>query len=140
MLDKHKVVEEWSEWLSKEEWDLFVTITFRQSKAVFIALKLFKRFFKYLNNITKGFFSKYIKCWVYFEKDEDRKGVHIHSLVKGIHPSMAVALEQECNKFFGQSKVVPYDAEKGARYYLANKHRGPRLEHFDYYKINSAKR
>lgn len=140
MTNNDKLVEQWVVFLGKQDWDLFVTITFRESRAGIIAKKLFKWFFKHLNTFANKFFQKYIRCWVFFEQDVDRKGVHIHTLIKGIHPSMADLLEDRCKKFFGISKVEPYDSKKGAKHYLGKKYNGYKLDDFDYYKINSAKR
>ena len=141
-MDKRQITAEqqWVDFIDRERWDLFLTITFRHSKTSFVAKRLFKRFFKHLNTVPNEFFSKYIHCWVFFEKDVYRKGVHIHSLIRGICPSKAALLESKCKSSFGQAKVEPYDSLKGAKYYLAKKYCNNRLDDYDYYKINSAKR
>lgn len=139
-MDKNKLTQGWVEFLGREKWDLFVTITFRHKKTLMPAIKAFKRFFKRLNTTSERFFDKFILCLVFFEKNWDGKTVHIHSVIKGICPSKARSLEHKCNEYFGQSRVVPYDPAKGVKHYLANKEVGNYLKHSDFYKINSAKR
>jgi hypothetical protein len=139
-MDKRSLADGWAEFLSREKWDLFVTVTFRNSTKIIIAKKLFKRFFKHLNTAAGEFFDKYIRCWVFFEKDADRQGVHVHALVRGIHPSKAKEIEKRCKERLGESKVEEYDATGGAIEYLANKQNSRKLEDYDRCRINSRKR
>lgn len=121
-----------------QEWDLWVTITFRHITVKETALKQFKAFFKYLNRNSKNvvFVEKRIGSLTFFEKHSSRKGVHIHALVRGVNPTLAKKLCKECEKRFGESWVEAYDPTKGAVIYLANKLFSPRLEHHDFYTIH----
>lgn len=104
--------------------DLWFTVTFRRSVSLDTAMKSFKRFFKFLNKPDKVYYEKFILSWVYFEKTIKGEGYHIHALIKGINPVLAPALEKECQKAFGLSKVKPYDHSRiiyPASEYLADK-------------------
>jgi len=140
--------------MSKEEWltsvqyeldslypDIYFSTTSRVKMLQMSAEKRFKYFFKHLNNPEGIFFKKRIFCWTFFDKPDKRGSVHIHSLINGIDPTLAVLLQKKCKGFFGQSKVRPYDhslpRERLASHYLAEKVVRGELEHYDFYKINS---
>lgn len=137
MISKHELALNWREFLNKEQWDLFVTITFRKRKLVIGAVKAFKHFFKYVNTFAEPLFKKFIRCFIVFEKEDNRGGVHIHTFIKGINPSHANKLEKNLRSVFGQSKAVSYDSKKGASFYLAKKLGLSNSVHYDYFKINS---
>ncbi|MFC1510152.1 hypothetical protein ACFL49_00640 [Candidatus Omnitrophota bacterium] len=123
--------------ITRERWDLFITITFSRSVSSFNAKKRFKYFFKHVNTEDKMFFTKYVKTWVFFEKDGYRNGVHIHSLLSGISENEAVLLEIRCKEVFGQCKVLAYRPNERASYYLACKYPLGVLADYDFLKINS---
>ena len=140
MISKHELALNWREFLNKEQWDLFVTITFRKRKLVTGAVKAFKHFFKYVNTFAEPLFKKFIQCFVVFEKEDSRGGVHIHTFIKGINPFHTNKLEKNLKNIFGQSNVVPYDPNRGASFYLAKKVNTSNSVHYDYFKINSRSR
>lgn len=151
MNKRHLLIKTLAEFLSREDYDLWVTITFeeweksllssRGKKPKYVTLeaaeKKFVKFFERLNRPTKYYFKGYIKCWVFYEKRPWGKGVHIHSLIKGINPSFAKMLEKKCQRKFGRSKIEPYISGKGATGYLGRKYESLRLVHWDNYPINS---
>ena len=131
------LIEGFNRLITRETPDLFVTVTFAKQTSSLLAKKKFKWFFKYLNTKDKRFFQKTIKTWILLEKEGFRRGVHIHAFIRGIDPKLAEALERKCDRFFGKSRVVPYDPEKNASYYLSRKYSSNALEDYDYCKINS---
>lgn len=139
---------------SEEEWltsvqneldslccDIYFSTTSRVKMLQVSAEKRFKYFFKHLNSSEEIFFKKFVLCWTFFDKADSRGSVHIHSLIKGIDPSLAVLLQKKCKSFFGQSDIRPYDhslpKHRSASHYLAEKVVRDELDHYDFYKINS---
>lgn len=145
----------WVEYVGRLKPELFVTITFRRKRKDYssrikgktedafwkrqqFATKRFRRFFKHLNKPGETYFQKYLRCWVCFEGvDED---FHIHALISGIDASKAGMLEQECDRHFGNSKVVPFDYNiqpYSAINYMVEKYFFRNIAALDYFKINS---
>ena len=116
-------------------WDLWLTVTFRKKTQLSGAKKSFKRFIKNINS-KDSLFTNCVFCFTFFEKDE-RGGVHIHAVLRGIHPLHAPEIGMLCKKYFGQSKVVPHFSCKNAIFYLADKFGSSDLEHYDLMKINT---
>jgi len=142
MLSQSKLKDGYQIFFDSFVWDIYLTVTFRRSTSAPIALRFFKYFFKHLNTPDCIFFKRYIRCFIFCEKQGYQDGVHIHSLIQGIDISHAKLLEEKCLKFFGQSVVVPYnyDLPSLASGYLAKKYIGLSLAHWDYLKINSKHR
>lgn len=136
MMNKELMVEEFNHFISeKGPWDLWITITFRGKTQLTEAKNAFKRFMKHINS-KEAFYGNYMLCFALFEKDA-RKGVHIHALLRGIHPLYAPTIEKMCLKQFGQSKVAPHYAHRNAIMYLSAKYNTPSLECYDLMKINT---
>lgn len=136
--DKEKILE-FEEFIkSKGPWDLWVTVTFRKKTLLLQARSSFKYFLKHLNSPDDIFFDKFVFCFVCFERD-DRGGVHIHALIRGIHPLFAYKFGSKCLEHFGVSKIKPYNPilECNATRYLANKYVTRALVDFDFIKVNS---
>jgi hypothetical protein len=120
--------------------DLWITITFRKHTSLGFTIKRLKRFFASLNTPVEMFYHHYLKCWVYFEKTSE--GYHIHCLLKGISPNLALNLEERCLRYFGRSEVRPYDrniTDVPASEYVGKKcvKKKDTQDYWDYYKINS---
>ena len=138
MVGRTKLVSEFGRFLRDiGPWDLFITITFRNSMKISVAKKSFKQFFKHLNSYEQTFFEKFLICFIVFEKEDNRNGVHIHALIRGVKPLHAELLEKKCRKVFGHTAVLPYNSEKAARFYLSRKYISPDLIDFDFLRINS---
>ena len=120
-------------------WDLWVTITFRKKVPLHTAKKAFKHFLKNLNSPDEIYYDKVVFCYVCFETDS-RFGVHLHVLIRGIHPRYAWKLEKKCYKQFGKSEVEPYYSRGGAEHYLAIRCNSSRSEDNCFMKINSRMR
>lgn len=123
--------------ITREKWDLFITVTFFRQTSSLSAKKRFKHFIKYLNTKQRRYYDKFVKTWLFFEKDRYREGVHIHAFLSGIDSAHANYLETECNRVFGVSKILPYMPNQNASFYLARKYPLGVLEDFDFCKINS---
>jgi len=136
-MDKQRLVDGWVEFIDRGRWDLFVTITFRESKTSGVAKRMYKHFFKHLNSQEKVFFKRLIYSIEIYEKDNYRDGVHIHSFINGINPKYAKDLERICTDRFGSSRIEPYCPGRGANYYLSSKLASSRLVDYDSHKINS---
>lgn len=131
-----------------------------EEKEVVIAKRCLKMLFKYLNTDKMSFFDKYVICLTVFEKEHVRDSVHIHLFLRGIDPTKANDLKKRClnfylrrKKYLGESNrkptcerlfeqvaIYPYDSEKRARFYLANKYGSSDMVHWDIYRINSRRR
>lgn len=139
-MDRYKLKIAWKEFIERLRPDLYVTITFRTITSRDMAIKRFKRFFKFLNKPNKIFYNKFTLNWVYFENKIEGEGYHLHALVKGIVPLLAPDLENECSRVFGLSKVVPYDHSRviyPASEYLADKCAYFNSDNLKPFKINS---
>lgn len=136
-MENLKLTKAWVEFLGND-WSIWFSATFRTPTPLPTAKKSFKHFFKYLNVPGKTkFYDRYMFCWVFFEKDQNRRGVHLHALLQGINPALTSELEELTQRYFGKfSKVVPYVPLKGANSYLALKI-NKTVEDYDFYKINS---
>jgi len=137
--DNDRKISEFGNFITdKGPWDLWLTITFRKKTGLLEAKKAFKQFIKNMNS-GKAFFGNFVFCFIVFEKDT-RGGVHLHGVLRGVHPLYAPQIEKLCIKQFGQSKVVPYMPHRNAILYLAAKYTSPRLECYDLMKINAKAR
>ncbi len=119
--------------------DLYTTMTFPKVTKKTEAMDAYKHFFKYLNRDYKKFYERYVRCLVIFENNISRKGVHIHSFVRGISPDLCEMVLRECKISFGrQCDVQPYAQKRWKNdRYIARKYVSPDLEDFDFLKINS---
>jgi hypothetical protein len=139
MLNSSKLKDGYQVFFDSYVWDIYLTVTFRQSTSASTALRSFKYFFKHLNTPDCVYFKQYIRCFIFCEKQGYQDGVHIHSLIQGVDITRAGLLEEKCRRFFGQSKVEPYQygSPRLASEYLAEKCVGLSLAHWDFIKINS---
>ena len=119
------------------DWDLYVRISPRDKQAERYAKyghdcfwhshhrpstqylkKRFNGFLKNLNRTGTKFYENRIRVFVVYEQNPKP---HLHALIKGIKPELAGNLRAKCFRAFGNSKVEPYDPQKGACHYLAKK-------------------
>jgi len=135
MLNRKKLVNALKEFLEKDKWDTWLTVTFRTPVTSSLAKKKFKYFFKTLNKPDEEFFKKYILSCVFVERNKVKKGFHIHALVKGVAPSLCSRLEEKCREYFGESRVMP--VHEGVIPYLCDKYDTSSLEDWRFFKINS---
>lgn len=152
---RSSLVDAYGAWIGDHNWDHYLTATYgapgiaathRRPGARFYwnqgdrppaqrAKQTFNYFFKHLNSPNGVFYHDRIRCFFLFER---LPHPHIHAFIKGIDPQLAEALEHKCRQFFGDSKVVPYDSSKGARFYLGGKCVGREDVYWDVpYTVNS---
>ena len=75
------------DWIAENEWDILASITFRTIADYEYAKKRFKTFFRYrLNTQEEIYFENDIFCFIIYEQVKPYVGIHIHALIKGIHP------------------------------------------------------
>lgn len=128
----NKLKLSWEEFLKNYPFPLWVTLTFKHSTPAFIAKKKFKHFLKHLND-KQHYYEKFIRAWVFIDKDTIRDGIHLHAIIDGISPSKAPSLEQLCFDAFGQSKIM--STHENVIPYLAKKYNS--AMDIDYIKVNS---
>jgi len=58
-------------------------------------------------------------------------------VLENINPALSQDIEKECQNFFGQSRVMQYDSNKLAYFYLPKYYNTNFVLDFDYLKINS---
>ena len=143
-MNNSSLKESWVQFIDRDNWELFITITFKENTSYFsknenfTAIQKFKYFFKHLNSYYNEFYDKFILGFIVFEPFPSGTGVHIHALVKGIPPSKAELLQEKLTTSLGLSVVTIYDPTKGAKFYLAQKISRNKLEDYGKYVINSA--
>ena len=124
----------------------WMTITFREPTTQDIAKQKLRAFFMNLNKSDNDssqdqsavtFFEKYVKLFVFYEKDKERKrnSVHLHVLADRIDVSKLDLLEKKCLAFFGPQCVVKLKHENVAPY-LAEKYNKDELLHYEPMTVN----
>lgn len=114
---------------------LWVTITFTKFTSQFTADKRFRLFIKDLNSVDTQFYKHFVTMFVFYEKNTENRGVHIHALIDRISVEKAEALQTLCQLEFGESVVM--GRHEGVTKYLAEKYNTDELIHWDILKINS---
>ncbi len=89
-------------------YQLFLTTNFRMSTSFNSAHRKFVHFFE-LINLYSRMYSEFIRTYIFYEKNDDRTGVHIHALIKGIDEKYWPELEAICFKELGQTKLKRID-------------------------------
>ncbi|MBA7552021.1 hypothetical protein ES705_44572 [subsurface metagenome] len=115
---------EFGDWLSRVEWDWFVTLTF---KADYVSPKQAdKAFYSWFNTVrlcakVKGLTPS---CYgpaapFYFRVTEyqDRGSLHYHALVGGVGDTRRLLLK-DFWEWNGHARVEAYESGKGANYYV----------------------
>jgi len=111
MMDAFLMKKVWGEWLGSFQWDIFGTFTFRHP----IGLKgAKKRFMRFMKRICPSAFYFFVQ-----EPNSADRGVHIHTLAGNTDIAAPLKVMDAWNRYDGISRIVPYDAHKGASYYLA---------------------
>lgn len=122
-------------------YDLWATITFRRIRGVEGARKGLKGFLKRLNTPEETFINNFLFCFVLYDTGNGRKGVHIHALIRGIHPLKAESFQKRCAEEFGRSEAMPYQPSinPNATLYLAQKFARSTLADWEFIKVNPFK-
>jgi len=85
--------------------------TFPCVRGIYGAGKRFKRF---MNTISPRSYYFFV-----YENNKSNKGVHIHTLAGNLGDVNLLKMMDTWNKYDGYSRIVPYDANKGANFYIA---------------------
>ncbi len=123
-MDRAATVAGYEELISRNSpWDLWATITFAKPRSLAEAKKDIRHFMKNLNTHEEIFINNFVICFIVYERNSLRE-IHIHMLIRGIHPLKAERFQARCKARFGESKVMPYHAhiQPNATLYLANKY------------------
>lgn len=139
LISKRDLLEAWQQYITKGyEWTLWFNPSFRAPTSYEIAKKRLKWFFKYLNSENELYVPNFIRCWAFYERQGGSNGVHIHAFIDRIDPKHSGVIQDKARKYFGEMSLVePYDASRGASYYLARKINTSRLIAYEFYVINS---
>ena len=112
----------WGDWLSEFHWDVYATLTFRDSP---------KRPNNYVSpQYGDKCFRQYIEAletkqgnrlyWVRVsEVQRAREVIHYHALLGGISEANTSFLEQTWYELAGIAKVEPYNPEEKAAFYIS---------------------
>lgn len=100
---KAVITREMGDWLNLLQWRFFVTLTFhRDDMSLFLSEQYFRRYL-----------AEYPECvtWFYI--------IEMHSLRVSPHIHMLIGKTDEVKLWrHGIAKVIPYDSQLGASYYL----------------------
>jgi len=117
-----EIMEALANWLNSLLWDWFFTGTFddRYWNIGLIGIKHY--FWAFLIKISEKY-GGYPYFVVFFEKQGTRPIPHIHALIKWNLVNPEKINREDCFKMwlekFGINKILPYEKEKGACFYLA---------------------
>lgn len=137
---RKQLIRAFKSFLNKDKYDLWITITFRNATNMEDAEKKVRYFFKYLNTKYTQYFEKFIRGWFFFEKDDDRNGVHVHAIVQRIPQVFMSEIEVKCNSSSELGNTVVKKMHDKVIPYLAFKYNTEKLEDFKPFKINSRPR
>ena len=105
-------------WVKKNNFDTFITITFRAKYQPGTINKKIRDFLAHINDNDVIFYENSLSAWIFIEKNSFSSFSHAHLLTKGINPDKYQLLEKELFKL-GHSEVkachdnsVPYLASK----------------------------
>lgn len=108
---KKDLANEFGEWLNRYKWDWWATWTFRQDKSPYGARKSFLRFIRGIKKDATYFLA--------IEWHKYRHSVHCHSLVGNVEGIRRLSVMDKWYKEFGIARILPYQKNLGARYYLS---------------------
>jgi hypothetical protein len=118
---KKTLRKEWSEWLSKKNWCVFLTLTFREETYPEIALKLFKFLVRKLNEEVYGpHYTNYVGhsyfSYVVGIEYQIRGTIHFHALTD--RPVNFVLIRRLWNAWAGFAKPEIIKHNENAVYYV----------------------
>ena len=117
-----RIADTWGNWLRAYPWSLFGTLTFARQHGKAAAKAMFRRFHHRLNRWILGVHyhkrHKGLRCFVAVE-GVNADDVHIHFLMDGVGPEMALRASVWWWKKAGNAKIVPYDPSLPGTLYCA---------------------
>ena len=114
-MTRHEVTEGWGQFLSRYEWDWFVTLTFKEQISTFGAHRRVRWFLKDLDRAAG------VPIF-WFRADEygERLGrFHIHLLIGNVAHLRRLDWVDEWNRRAGYARIFPFDNTKRAAFYCA---------------------
>ena len=108
------------EFLSRFHWDWFVTITFRDEPTDYGA---WRRTYAWLRSLEKSA-RRHVGAYIVIEYHRWRAGrnymvPHSHLLVTGVAGLKRTVVWKRTFDRYGRTRILPYDPQKGASYYVA---------------------
>ncbi len=118
---KNIVRKNWSEWLSKRKWRVFLTLTFREETSPEIALKLFQKLVQILNEEVFGkHYTNYVGhsyfSYVVGIEFQKRGTIHFHVLID--RPVNFETINRLWNAWAGFAKPESIKQNENAVYYV----------------------
>jgi hypothetical protein len=111
---KGQLVEAWGEFLSRFQWEWFVTLTFREPVGSFRAHRLFERFVRELE--------KAAGIAIRFRADEIGSlggRFHIHAVIGNVAHLRRMTWVDWWNRVAGYARILPFSAKRAAVFYCA---------------------
>ena len=118
---KKTIRKEWSEWLSKKNWCVFLTLTFRNETSEETAIKLFRLLVRYLNEEVYGKHYTHYVDHSYFSyvvgiEYQIREVIHFHALMD--RPVDFLLINRLWNAWAGFAKPEVIKNNEHAVYYV----------------------
>lgn len=130
-----KVSDGFLEIIISRRWSLFATFTPRFSRKTEAFKDDYRFFMEYLNKRDRSFYRGCVDTMNFYERDDSRNGVHLHSLINGIGREAAGDLEKAGNYYFGNTCVLPYERRHAE--YLVKKYASRGLDYWEITRTNS---
>jgi len=123
LLSQDSILKEtWGDWITgMDQWEWFVTMTFRDPK---IGGTWTKPGWGHAKRAWREFLQviqpplgtvEWVRC---FEMQKERGVPHIHALVSGTQGFRRMDMVDWCYRQYGIARILPYDPKLGAGYYL----------------------
>ena len=123
--ERDQLRQAWGEWLGElARWDWFLTLTFRDPESA-PGRHWTRVGYAYVNRACEWTLAQWqptvgaldwVRC---FETQRDRQVLHIHALLTGSESTFRWrTFAQAYWQKYGMSRILPYDRELGATYYL----------------------
>ena len=111
-MKQDSVAQSWGEWLTRYEWDHYATLTFTYEPTVDQARRDFTRFRRRLEQRAQ----RAVQWFSAIETGQFGRR-HMHALLQGTQGLAAEEVEAPWRS--GIARVEPYDAKRGATYYVS---------------------
>ena len=112
----------WGEWLGKQDWDHFATLTFTHPNSSWAARRQFHRWIRRLEQRAQGRVH-----WFFVAEKGAAETLHLHALIDGTRGLPDSALADAWDT--GRCDVSKYDRNRGAPHYLTKQIGGPVIDY-----------
>ena len=112
--------QQMGDWLSRFNWDWFVTLTFRDEPSDYGAWNRAYAWLRWLERSLR----RRVGAYIVVEYHRYRAGPnymvpHVHLLVTGVAGSQRTSVWERTFQRYGRARILPYDPKLGASYYVA---------------------